>query len=156
LGDIPAARPMAEEIVAFSRARSDRRNEHFGLHYLADCELMEGRFEESFARYRVSLALIHTIGDRLETSFEVQGVAMSLAGLGRPAEALRLAAAAVAEQERIGTDVHMRFWDALLERHLGAARRSLAAEAAGRAEAEGRMLPFESAVAQALAVEGNS
>ncbi|HYN06285.1 MAG TPA: protein kinase [Vicinamibacterales bacterium] len=144
------ARPMAREIIAFSHARGDRNNEHFGWHFLADCALIDGKCSESLELYRESLRHAQAIGDRLEMSFEVQGVAMSLAGLGRHDEALRLAAAAKAEWVRLGVDLHLRFWDALLERYIGGARRAVGEEAARRVE-EGPAIPFEEAMATALA-----
>ena len=150
LSRVDEARPMASEIVAFSSARGDRRNEHFGWHYLADCALIEGNCLESLRLYRQSLVLAQAVGDRLETAFEVQGIAMSLAGLGRPEQALRLAAAADAEWKRIGADVKVRFWSALLNRYLGPARVALS-ERAPRCESEGRLMAFDDAVAAALA-----
>lgn len=58
---------------------------------------IEGKFDQSLALYRRSLLVARTLGDLLEMSFEVQGVAMSLSGLGRHAASLRLQAAARAE-----------------------------------------------------------
>jgi hypothetical protein len=51
---------------------------------------------------------------------------MSLAGLGDARSAHFLGAAVRAEFARLGVDPHMRFWDALLERYLAAARGSWA------------------------------
>lgn len=149
---VAQARPMASEIVTYSKAHDDRRSLHFGWHYLADCALIEGNCGESLRLYGESLAHAQAISDRLEMSFEVQGVAMSLAGLGDPERALAFAASAKAEWERIGVDLHMRFWDELLDRYLGAARQALGAEASERAWQEGKVLPFETAVARALNV----
>jgi len=150
LARVEEARPMAAEILAYARAHDDRRSEHFGLHYLADCALIEGNCDESVGLYRQSLVLAQALGDRLETGFELQGVAMSLAGLGDAENALRLAAAAKAEWERIGVDLHVRFWDALLKRYLDQARRALSADAADRACQDGKRLAFDEAIAIAL------
>jgi non-specific serine/threonine protein kinase len=150
LARVEEARPMASEIIAYAQAHADRRSEHFGWHYLADCALIEGKCDASLALYQQSLALAQALGDRLETSFEVQGIAMSRAGLGDAELGLRLAASAKAEWERIGVDLHIRFWDELLERYLGQARRALGAEAADRAWREGKRLAFDEAIAIAL------
>ena len=150
LHQVDRARSLSAEILAFAEPNGDRRSEHFGWHFLADCALIEGKCEESLALYGKSLVLAHAMGDRLETSFEVQGVAMSLAGLGVAEQALCLAGAAKAEWERIGADIHMRFWDELLERYLGGARRALGADAADRAWAKGWAPTFEEAIALAL------
>jgi non-specific serine/threonine protein kinase len=151
LGRVAEARPMAHEIIAFSQTHEDRRSEHFGWHYLADCALIEGACDASLALYLKSLDLARAIGDRLETAFELQGVGMSYAGLGHPERALRLVGAASAEFERIGANPRVRFWDALLERYLGLARASLGEDAANRASQEGLRVPFDQAVGDALA-----
>jgi len=150
LHQVERARPMAHDIIAYAKANDDPRSEHFGFHYLADCALIEGRCDRSLPLYRQSLVLARAIGDRLETSFEIQGVAMSLAGVGVWDRALHLAAAAKAEWERIGADVHMRFWDELMDRHLSGARLALGPEAADHAWATGKLIPFDQAVAIAL------
>jgi len=151
LHQVERARPMAKEIITFSKGREDRRNEHFGWHYLADCALIEEKYDESLGLYRQSLVLARAIGDRLETSFEVQGVAMSLSALGETSLALRLAASAKAEWQRLGVDLHMNFWDALMGKHMGAARRALGEQTAERSWREGALIPFDEAVALALA-----
>ena len=152
LGRIDEARPMAREIIEFSTAHADKRNEHFGWHYLADCALIEGDYKGSLELYKKSLALAAETGDKIETAFEIQGVAMSLAGLGRSREAELLEAAVGAEMNRIGADIHVRFWDALLEKHLGEARGELGTEAAREARSEGASIGFIDAVAVALRV----
>ena len=126
-----------------------RQTEHFGWHFLADCSLMEEKRDESMGLYRKALALCRDVADRLEMSFEVQGVAMSLAERD-PVQAVRLAAAAFAEWGRIGAAPSIRFWNALLEHNLGLARARLDADAVARAEAEGRAMPFDRAVEIAL------
>ena len=153
LGRIEEARPMANEIVEFSKARADKRSEHFGWHYLADCALIEGDCNESLKLYQKSLALAAETGDKIETGFEVQGVAMSLAGLGRLREAEVLAAAVRAEMDRIGTDVHVRFWDALLEKYLGTAREQLGPDGVEDARREGASTSFNDAIAMGLEVD---
>ena len=100
--------------------------------------------------YRESLVLAEVIGDRIETGFEIQGVAMSLAGLGEPDVALKLAGAVEAELERIGATLRIRFWDGLLERYLSAARQSLGPERSASAWGRGRAMRFEEAIALAL------
>ena len=156
VGDLVRARALSEEIVAFSRSVGDRRSEHFGLHYLADCALTEGRCEDSLQIYGESLALAQAIGDRLETSFELQGVAMSLAGLGDDEGAARLVSAARAEWGRLGADVHMKFWDRLLDRYIGRAWDALGPEVSERVAMEGRLLPFDEACSMGLKIAGGN
>jgi hypothetical protein len=150
LGRVEEARALAVEIIAFSHDHGNLRAEHSGWHYTADCALLEDNHADALGLYRTSLMLARQTGDRLEIGFEVQGVAMSLAGLGQPDLALWLGGAVEAEYERIGSTMHVRFWDALLTKHLGAARQALGPAGAARAWAAGRASPFDAAVEQAL------
>ena len=154
LGRIDEARPMSLEIIEFSKSYGDKRNEHFGWHYLADCALIEGDCEESLKLYQRSLALAAEIGDKIETAFEVQGVAMSMAGLGKYREAEVLDAAVQAEMRRIGADLHVRFWDELLERYLGEGRVRLGTKGIESARREGEAMAFDDAIALGLEVDG--
>jgi tetratricopeptide (TPR) repeat protein len=147
---VEEAEPLAKEIIAFSSALGDKRSEHLGWHYLADCALIQGECQESLELYKQSLRLAHAIGDRLETCFEIQGVAMSLAGLGQSERALRLAGAVKAEWERLGVDPHMRFWDELLDTYLGGARAILNQVQSEEADRSGRLLSFEDAIQDAF------
>ena len=153
LGRIDEARPMALEIIEFSKAQGDKRNEHFGWHYLADCALIDGDCSESLKLYQRSLALAAETSDKIETAFELQGVAMSLAGLGRAKEAEVLNAAVHAEMDRIGADLHVTFWDALLEKYLGAARRQLGPAGVEAARHQGAAMSFQHAVAKGLEID---
>jgi tetratricopeptide (TPR) repeat protein len=150
---VDEARLIAQELISFSSAEGDKRNEHLGWHYLADCALIEGKCDESLALYKESLRLANALGDRLETCFEIQGVAMSLAGLGQSEKALRLAAAVKAEMARIGVDPHMRFWDELLERYLGMDRESMTSEEAEKMIKSGGFFEFDRSIQDALNAE---
>ena len=85
----------------------------------------------------------------IETSAEVQGVAMASAGSGEHT-ALRLAASVEALWESLGLWIATPFWDELLEKHIGAAREALGADA-DAVWAEGRAMAFDDAVGVALA-----
>jgi non-specific serine/threonine protein kinase len=165
LGRTDEAKPMAQEIIEFAEAHNDKRSEHFGWHYLADCELILGNCTDSLNLYKQSLVLAHAIGDKVEISFEVQGVAMSLAGLRETLSetkrsrldevklAIQLGGAVKAEWDRLGVDIHVRFWDALLDRYLGAARQALGTETYEVEWNKGRDLSFDDAVKLALEIE---
>jgi len=150
LSRVDEARAISREVIEFSRKAGDRRSEHMGFHYLADCALIAGRCNESIGLYHESLVLAQAIGDRIETSFEVEGTAMSLAGLGNHAMAVRLQAAVRAEWARHGVNMQIRFWDALVDRYIVPAHRALGAVAADAAAREGREMSFEDAVTVAL------
>jgi non-specific serine/threonine protein kinase len=150
LGRVEQARVLAAEIIAFSHQHGNLRAEHSGWHYTADCALMEDDYRDALGLYRTSLTLARETGDRLEIGFEVQGVAMSLSGLGQPELALRLGGAVEAEYERIGSSLRVRFWNALLAKHFDSSREAMGAAEAARAWATGRATPFDEAIEQAL------
>jgi hypothetical protein len=116
--------------------------------------LIEGNCEESLQLYKRSLEIARQLGDQIETSFEVQGVAMSLAGLGHPRQAVVLASAAKAEWDRIGANIHIRFWDELLKRYIESAKQSLREEELRAKLEQGQSLPFDDAVKLALEAKG--
>ena len=147
MGDVERAESLSHELLEM--ADGDPRTEHFAFHFLADCALIRGDTEEAGARYRESLRAALPLGDVIETSFEVQGVAMAAAGAD-PRYALRLAGSVAAQWESLGVSIAVPFWDGLLERYIGSAREALGAEA-DAVWAEGRALAFEDAVALALA-----
>ena len=146
-GDVERAEALSRELLEM--AGGDARAEHFAFHFLADCALIEGECEVAEERYRESLRAALPLGDVLETSFEVQGVAMAAAGRGDHTRGIRLAAAVEALWESLGTTISIPFWDALLERYIGAARATLGADADTHWN-EGRELAFEDAVELAL------
>ena len=150
LGRVEETRSLAAEMIAFSRQHGNIRTEHSGWHYTADCELIEGNYAESLRLYGTSLALAQEIGNGIEIGFEVQVVGMSLSGLGQSERALWLAGAVEAECERIGSTLHVRFWNALLSKRFDAAREALGPHDAARAWAAGRAMSFEAAIEQAL------
>ena len=150
MGETERAEAISRDLL--ERAGGELRIEHFAYHYLADCALMRGDHEEAGTRYRKSLRAALRLGDIVETSFEVQGVAMSEAGAGNPRRAVVLAASVEALWESLGVSISIAFWDALLERYLGAARKALGEEY-DAIRAEGRELGFDDAVE--LALRGN-
>ena len=144
------AEALAHELL--ERGEDDVRTRHFALHFLADCALIRGDCAEAEERYRQSLRDALDLGDIIETSAEVQGIAMARAGQGESARALELAAAVEALWRSLGTDLHVAFWDRLLERYLGQARAAMGTEA-DAARIRGLGLAFDDAVALALREE---
>jgi predicted ATPase len=140
------AEALAHELL---ERGEDARTQHFAIHFLADCSLIRGECAEAEKRYRESLRGALDLGDVIETSIEVQGIAMARAGQGESASALELAAAVEALWRSLGTDLHVAFWDRLLERYLGEAQRALGPDAES-ARSRGLGLAFGEAVALAL------
>jgi predicted ATPase/class 3 adenylate cyclase len=145
--DEARAETLAQELL--ERAEDDLRTRHFAIHFLADCSLIRGDCAQAEERYRESLRAALALGDLFEASIEVQGLAMAKAGQGDSAPALELAAAVEALWRSLGTDLHVGFWDKLLERYLAPARLALGPDAE-TARTRGLALSFEEAVARAL------
>ncbi len=80
MGDVERAEALSRELLEI--AGSDARAKRFAFHFLADCALIEGDCVLAEKRYRGSLLAALPLGDVLETSFEVQGIAMAAAGRG--------------------------------------------------------------------------
>jgi predicted ATPase/class 3 adenylate cyclase len=153
LGQTDVAEPRAQELLERARSHDDGRSDHFAHHFLADCALMRGDLATAEDRYGRSLLAALPLGDVIETSFEIQGLAMASAGLGNAERALMLGGAASSIWEDTGTEIAVPFWTALLDRFLGLARESLSADEAAQAWEAGRALSFERAVEAALARE---
>ena len=147
LDEVERAEALSHELL--ERGKDDVRTRHFAIHFLADCSLIRGDCAEAEERYRESLRAALDLGDIIETSVEVQGVAMAKAGQGDWARALELAASVQALWRSLGTDLHITFWDRLLERYLGDARTALGTDA-DAAWTQGLGLAFDDAVALAL------
>jgi predicted ATPase/class 3 adenylate cyclase len=150
MGETERAEAISLDLL--DRAAGDARTEHFAYHFLADCALIRGDPEQAGTRYRESLRAALPLGDVVETSFEVQGVAMSEAGAGDPRRGLLLAGSVAALWESLGVSISIPFWDALLERYLAPARVSLGEDCEAVCAA-GRALPFDDAVELALRSE---
>jgi predicted ATPase/class 3 adenylate cyclase len=146
LGETERAEAVSRDLLSLAE---DPRTEHFALHFLADCALLRGDCGAAEKSYRESLRAALPLGDVMETSFEVQGVAMSLAGLGEPELALNLAGAVDAHWRSLGVSMSMGFWDALLERYIGGARKELGEEAHA-AWVRGSEMSFDEAISLAL------
>ena len=112
MGEVERATALSRELLGM--AEGDPRSEHFAFHFLADCALIDGECEVAEQRYRESLRAALPLGDVIETSFEVQGVAMAAAGSGDLVRGIQLAAAVEALWESLGTTFSIPFWDALL------------------------------------------
>jgi predicted ATPase len=151
MGDTQRAEAIAHDLLK-EAVGGDARVEHFAYHFLADCALIRGDPAEAGTRYRQSLRAALELGDVVETSFEVQGVAMSEAGAGNARRAIVLAASVDALRESLGLSMSIAFWDALLERYLAPAR-SVLGEEYEAVRTQGRKLVFEDAVELALGTD---
>jgi predicted ATPase/class 3 adenylate cyclase len=154
-GDIERAEAMAEELSAIVAESGPSLMQQLALHFLADCPLVAGGYAEAERRYLRALAYARTAGLPGRATDEVLGVAMSLAGQGDSARAVRLAASAHAEQEALGKGTD-HWWRTMQERVIGGARSQLEPVALERVERIGRETPFEAVLDELLGAKGVS
>ncbi|HET9672288.1 MAG TPA: hypothetical protein VFQ40_05500, partial [Actinomycetota bacterium] len=141
-GEVRRAEAMAHELLGIV-ADSQRSLLHeLALHFLADCPLVAGDYVESERRYLTALSYARSAGLPGRARDEVFGVAMSLAGQGESARAVRLAAAAHAEEERVGVEGD-RWWRSMQDRLIGGARARLTSDELAEVDRIGRETPFD-------------
>jgi hypothetical protein len=128
----------------------DPRDIHFAHHFLADCALIRGDVNSSLSKYADSLRAAVRIGDRFEICFEIEGIAMSLAGLGHDAKSMRLQGAVEAEHEKMRSVVNIPFWAQLKERYLAPAETRLGPDAVAAEKQIGHSMEFDAAIEYAL------
>jgi hypothetical protein len=148
--NVDKAEPMALKALEIARKHDEARDIHFALHYLADCALIRGDMAMAKAKYMDSLRAAMKYGNRIETAFEIEGVAMSLAGAGHDSKALRLSAAVNADKEFQGLNVTIAFWNELKRQYLESAESRLGSEEAARLKREGSKMSLEAAAEYAL------
>ena len=141
------ARQAARDLLAAARRTRAAYMEEMALHFLADADLLEGKWPSATAAYRLALAFA---ADREFTGRvvdEATGLAMAMAGAGQYADALRIAAAARSKGAEIGKGTDA-WWASMQHRLLGAARASLSEADAVAAESAGAATPFEAVVVE--------
>jgi hypothetical protein len=124
---------------------------------LGDCALIDGIYPESEREYGQGLEKTLKYGDTAYTCTEMLGVAMSVAGQGRYAKALRLNAAATRNALSFGSwvpeEIPLVFWHELVIQLIVGTREKLGEELTQQYEEEGRAMSFEEAVDYALDFE---
>ena len=149
-GEVERAEAMARELLRTAKPEASLMQQ-LGLHFLADCSLVAGDHVEAERRYFDALAYGRSAGLVGRCTDEVIGVAMSIAGQGDAARAVRLAAAAYAEQEAIGKGSD-HWWSKMQEWFIGGARAQLLADELEQAERSGRETSFEAVLDELLRV----
>jgi hypothetical protein len=148
-GEVERAEAMAQELAAVTADSPASLMQQLALHFLADCPLVAGDYAEAERRYLKALTYARTAGLPGRATDEVLGVAMSLAGQGDSARAVRLAAAAYAEQEALGKGTDY-WWKTMQERLIGGARIQLEPHELEQAELVGRETPFDAVLDELL------
>ena len=148
--EVDKAEPLSVKALEIARKYDEPRDIHSALHYLADCALIRGDVNKAAMNYVESLRAAMKYGDRVEIAFEIEGVAMSLAGMGRDSKALCLAAAVTAAKDFQGLNLTIAFWSELKRRYLDPAEIRIGHDQAAKLKQEGAKMSLESAAQYAL------
>lgn len=151
--DVDQAEPMAKKCLTTAIKYDEPRDIHFAHHFLADCALIRGDVVAARTKYSDSLRAALRTGDRIEILFEIEGIAMSLAGMERDEKAMRLKGAIEAEHEVLKSNMTVDFWETLKKRYLVPVENRLGTQAYEKARNAGRTMGFEAAIDYALAIE---
>jgi len=154
-GEVARVEPAARELYELGERCGSRDTQGDALHYLADCPLIAGDYAEAEVRYARALGFARGSGIPSQCANELLGVAMSTAGQGNHARAVRLAAAAYAKKEALGLPRGKpgHFWTRLQEWFIGGARAQLTPEELEAAERAGEEVPFDAVLDEVLGAE---
>jgi tetratricopeptide (TPR) repeat protein len=148
------ARPMIKKALKMAVELENLYLIFVTHHMLGDCALMDGIYIESEREYGMGLETTLKYGDTSYTCTEILGVAMSVAGQGRYAKALRLNAtatrAAVSFGSWIPEEIPIVFWHEMVVKLIHGTREKLGEELTNQYEEQGRAMSFDEAVKYAL------
>jgi predicted ATPase/class 3 adenylate cyclase len=149
-GELERAEPLALELHASTRETEDVWCMVSGDHYLSDCAMH--RRDYTLAEHLRLSALETTlvIGDVMQQTIEILGLAFAAAGLGRDEDALRLEGAVDAKWKELGVSHAPPLSEAWRERDLDPARARLGETRATAAFDEGRAMTWDQAIELAL------
>ena len=149
-GTLHMAAARFEEAASTFEAATERSTTWIGQHnvYLVgDCWLEAGRFSNALTSYLRAARHAYVRREISTLSFQIEGAAASLAGLGRREEAFRTLGLAdtITPTERPLRDFYP-VWSGAVAAHLDPARSAIGDAAADAAYAEGRALPRNRAI----------
>jgi non-specific serine/threonine protein kinase len=148
-GDHQRGAMLNQEAAELLRQRGNRGHLQYALDNLGWAALMRGDRQEAEALHEESLALSLQLGDKLVAAEALEGLACSASASGEAERVARLFGAAEALREAVGYQQEPRE-QALREPYLVAARSRLAKPTWDAAQADGRRLGFDEAIAYAL------
>src|SRR5206468_1658053 len=156
-GSLHFAARCFEEAAAAFEASTERSTTWIGqqnIYVVGDCWLEAGRFSDALASYIRAARRAYVRRDTSTLSFQIEGAAASLAGLGRSEEAFRTLGLAdtITPTERPLRDLYPA-WSDEVAAHLDPARAAIGDAAADAAYAEGRALPRDRAIEAFFAIQ---
>jgi tetratricopeptide (TPR) repeat protein len=150
-GDYEAARQLLEESLGVRRQLGDMGGIAFSLNSLGDVLLDEGDHASARPVLVESLTINRELGDRAAMAYLLDDFAILAAAEGQPERALRLAGAAAATRDAIGSQLSAGE-RARFDRLQAPARAQLAEPLAAAVYGEGLAMTLEQAVEEALGV----
>ncbi len=151
-GNLVRAAHLHAESLALFESLGDRRGIAFSLGHLARLAREHEEYEQAATRYRESLTLFRALGIRGEIAWVLEGYASVQASCGEHHRAIRLASAAAALREEIGSSPS-RLLQTDAQRWLVGARAAIGEGAAAAIWALGYSLPLQEAIAEALGTD---
>jgi predicted ATPase len=149
-GEFERAEPLARELQAETRDSEDVGCMVSGNHYLADCAMHRRDYALAEQHRLRALETTLAIGDVVQQTIEILGLAFTAAGLGRYEDALRLEGAVYAKWQEFGVDHAPPLSEAWRKRDLVPAHAMLGEPQATTAFDEGRAMTWDQAVEFAL------
>jgi len=148
------ARVMARKILQLAEELENLFGQFMGHHHLADCALMEGKYLEAQKEYMKGVKITASYGDIFYTCIDITGVAMSLAGQGKYAKALRLVSAVSTNAIKAGLfspeDFQLQFWQEQIQKHIVGSREKVGEELSLKYESEGKTMDLDETISYAL------
>ena len=149
-GEFERAEPLALELHASTRESEDVSCMVSGDHYLSDCAMLRRDYTLAEQHRLSALGTTLVIGDVMQQTIEILGLAFTAAGLGRDEDALRLEGAVDAKWKELGVSHAPPLSEAWRERDLDPARARLGETRATAAFDEGRAMTWDQAIELAL------
>jgi predicted ATPase/class 3 adenylate cyclase len=150
-GEYERAEPLALELHASTRDSEDVFCMVSADHYLSDCAMDRRDYALAEQHRLQALEITLRIGDAMQQTIEVLGLAFTAAGLGRDEHALRLEGAIDAKWKELGVSHAPPLSEAWRRRDLVPARARLGEARANAAFDEGRAMTWDQAIELALA-----
>ncbi len=146
--------PMALEMVNDSKEYNQISVLRLGYHYLADIELLNGKYRDAEKKYVDALKVANEIGNILFCGIELTGVAMSVSGQHRIAKAIRINSAATAQSKKIGymdpAEMQLNFWVALTDKYIRNVKKKLGPGLLEKYTTEGENMSLDDLIAYAI------
>jgi predicted ATPase/DNA-binding SARP family transcriptional activator len=148
-GDLDGSRSYGEQCLAGTRALGVRWYESQVLRTLALTSLLQDRHEQAQDELRECLQIACELGDLAGAAMDLDRLGQAAIALGRPEQAVVLAAAAARLRESIGGALTVEAFRWETEHPRDAARRFLTDTQIDQAWARGRTMSLEDAIAYA-------